>query len=305
MNERTSIESLRYTQAVAQTGSFSAAAQAYGVTQPALSNGIAKLERQLGEKLFDRSPRGATPTAFGAHMLTYIERALSALDSVTAEAERWTTPAKHGIRVGVSPIINPKVIADAYTAVCTLPRPYDLVLREANMRDLREGLIAGDFDLIIIPAVEPLPRFQHRLLAAEPVVVVEGQRNTNDDGAPSSPTATSVDLAEVATSTFILVPNACGLTTFTHQLFSDHDLPLATYPGEASSYQTLEQWARLGLGEAILPESKLSSPTAPHRRLVSDGAEVEIFYEAVWNPEVALAPDLDAMTRNLSEFEAA
>jgi molybdenum-dependent DNA-binding transcriptional regulator ModE len=66
VTERLSLEGLRYAQAVAETKSFSAAARAYGVTQPALSNGIAKLEERLGEKLFDRSPRGVTQTSFGA-----------------------------------------------------------------------------------------------------------------------------------------------------------------------------------------------------------------------------------------------
>ena len=44
MVDRLSLEGLRYAQAVAETKSFSAASRAYGVTQPALSNGIAKLE---------------------------------------------------------------------------------------------------------------------------------------------------------------------------------------------------------------------------------------------------------------------
>ena len=78
MIDRLNLEGLRYAQAVAETKSFSAAARAYGVTQPALSNGIAKLEERLGEKLFDRSPRGVTQTAFGAHILPLIERALAA-----------------------------------------------------------------------------------------------------------------------------------------------------------------------------------------------------------------------------------
>ena len=62
MMERLNLEGLRYAQAVAETKSFSAAARAYGVTQPALSTGIAKLEERLGGQLFDRSPRGVTNT---------------------------------------------------------------------------------------------------------------------------------------------------------------------------------------------------------------------------------------------------
>ncbi len=92
MSERLSIEGLRYAQAVAETHSFSAAARAYGVTQPALSNGIAKLEERLGEPMFTRSPRGVTPTTFGTHLLPMVKQALAALDGVAAEAKRWNAP---------------------------------------------------------------------------------------------------------------------------------------------------------------------------------------------------------------------
>ncbi len=66
ISDRLNLEGLRYAQAVAETKSFSAAARDYGVTQPALSNGIAKLEERLGGKLFERSPRGVR-AAFTTH----------------------------------------------------------------------------------------------------------------------------------------------------------------------------------------------------------------------------------------------
>src|SRR5699024_5881435 len=108
-NERMSTEGMRYVRAVAETGSFSAAAKAYGVAQRALSSGIAKLETTLGDRLCDRSPRGVTPTAFGEAMLPRIERALAALDDVRAEAVRWNARAPEVVRVGVSPLIDPKL----------------------------------------------------------------------------------------------------------------------------------------------------------------------------------------------------
>jgi len=285
-----SIEGLRYAQAVAQNASFSAAARAYGVTQPALSNGIATLEERLGERLFDRSPRGVTRTAFGARILPLIDRALAELDTITAEARRWTEPGQRTIHMGVSPLISPQLVARAYAAVCALDQPRDLVLREANMKDLRAGLLAGELDVMLIPSVEPLPGFEHRIIDSEPVVIVDSTPAGHDP----------VDLGEAADDAFILVPDSCGLTTFTTQLFDAHDLPMSTYPGEASSYRVLEQWANLGLGTAILPLSKLSSPDAPHRPLRDDGIEVEIFYEAVWHRGSVLAPELDALTTRLT-----
>src|SRR5262245_12862621 len=138
MTERLNLEGLRYARAVAETKSFSAAARAYGVTQPALSNGIAKLEERLGERLFDRSPRGVTQTLFGARILPLVDSALAELDAIVAEAKRLTEPGSQRIRMGVSPLIGPYPVARAFNAVCDLPTARELVLREADVDDLRE-----------------------------------------------------------------------------------------------------------------------------------------------------------------------
>jgi DNA-binding transcriptional LysR family regulator len=290
MIDRLNPEGLRYAQAVAETKSFSAAARAYGVTQPALSNGIAKLEERLGGRLFDRSPRGVTQTAFGARILPLIERAMVALDAVAAEARRLTEPGEDKIRMGVSPLIGSHLVARAFSTVRELPVPRDLVLREASMRDLRDGLRAGELDVILIPAVTGMPRFEHRIIDVEPIVVVS----------PEPEPGAQVELEEAGAEQFILVPDACGLTTFTTQLFQSHELPLRTYPGEAASYRVLEEWAKLGLGSAMLPASRLTSPDVPHRPLTDQGRQVEISFEAVWSAGSPLGADLASLAETLA-----
>ncbi|MBA0052480.1 LysR family transcriptional regulator [Streptomyces sp. AJS327] len=290
MADRLNPEGLRYARAVAETKSFSAAARAYGVTQPALSNGIAKLEERLGEKLFDRSPRGVTRTAFGARVLPLIERALDALDAVTAEAGRLTDVGGRKIRMGLSPLIGSHLVARAFSMVQDLPTPRDLVLREANMRELRDGLSAGELDVILIPAVTAMPRFEHRVIDVEPIVVVS----------PDTVETAPLELEEAGKERFILVPDACGLTTFTTQLFRAHELPLRTYPGEAASYQVLEDWTKLGLGSAMVPRSKLTSPGVPHRPLLDEGREVRISFEAAWSADSPLAADLTHLADRLA-----
>jgi DNA-binding transcriptional LysR family regulator len=292
MTERLNPEGLRYAQAVAETKSFSAAARAYGVTQPALSSGIAKLEERLGDKLFDRSPRGVTQTAFGARILPLIERAVLALDAVAAEARRLTEPGEQRIRMGVSPLISAPLVARAFSIVRGLPEPRDLVLREANMQDLRDCLRTGELDIILIPAVAAMPRFEHRVIDVEPVVVVSPEAGTADD----SP----LELEEAGKEEFILVPDTCGLTTFTTQLFQANELPLRTYPGQAASYQVLQDWSKLGLGAAMVPRSKLASPDAPHRRLLNQGREVQISFEAVWSADSPTAAYLLDLANSLA-----
>ncbi len=91
-----------------------------------------------------------------------------------------------------------------------------------------------------------------------------------------------------------------GLTTFTTQPFQANEVPLHTYPGEAASYRVLEEWAGLGLGSAMIPQSKLTSPTVPHRPLLNEGRSVEISFEAAWNPDSALRTDLTFLAQALA-----
>ncbi|MGH8828996.1 MAG: LysR family transcriptional regulator, partial [Jiangellaceae bacterium] len=76
------IEYLRYAQAVARAGSFSAAARERHVSQPSLSKGIAQLEATLGGKLYARSTQGVSPTPFGEQMLPLISAAISSIDAL-------------------------------------------------------------------------------------------------------------------------------------------------------------------------------------------------------------------------------
>ncbi|HEY0199802.1 MAG TPA: LysR family transcriptional regulator [Rhodanobacter sp.] len=61
---------------IGRAGSMSAAAHEVNLSQPALAQAIGKIERILGERLFERQPGGMTPTAAGRIMIIRVERAL-------------------------------------------------------------------------------------------------------------------------------------------------------------------------------------------------------------------------------------
>lgn len=65
--------------AAARLGGISAASQALNLSQPALTQAIAKTEARLDQSLFDRQPGGAVPTEAGRRLAFRIERALSYL----------------------------------------------------------------------------------------------------------------------------------------------------------------------------------------------------------------------------------
>lgn len=288
------IENLRYALAVTQTRSFTAAARDYGVTQPALSNGIARLEEELGGRLFDRSPRGVAPTELGLRLLPLIERAVSDLDAIVTEARRGTDPDGRAVRMGVSPLIDAGLVAAAFTAVRALTPPRALVLREANMDELRAELVAGSLDMILVPAVTPMPRYRHLQIAREAVVVV-----TTD------PETTPIEVTAVGDDPLILMADTCGLTRFTENLLEANGRPLHRYSGEAMTYRVLEDWARLGLGAALLPKSKLAEVSAACRPLTAGGHDVEISYEVVWCATADDATDLESVAATLATHDQA
>lgn len=275
MYDRFSIDTLRYVRAVMNELSFSGAARALKVSQPALSTAVARLEHQLGQRIFDRSPRGVTATEFGDEIRPMVDAALDAVDGISSRARQRQETERGTLRLGVSPLIDTSLVAGVHHELMRRSSGgHSPVLSEGNLDSLMTDLKNGELDLLLVPSVRPSPGLSHRIVGSEPVVVVE--QNPRVD-AP-------VELAELVEQQLILVPDACGLTTFTRDLFAEQGLALKQYPGEAATYRVLEEWAELGLGISVLPRSKLRTPNAPCRPLYDGASEVEIFYEMVWNP---------------------
>jgi DNA-binding transcriptional LysR family regulator len=144
------------------------------------------------------------------------------------------------------------------------------MLHEANMHDLRQALLADELDIVLIPAIEPIAGCEQRTVYREPVAVLRPPAERAGDGPV---TLDSLD---------DVVPDQCGLTSFTTRLFADRGNTLHRYPGEAASYRVLEEWSRLGLGTALLPVSKLTDSTRPAPELHDRDQPVLIGYEAAW-----------------------
>ncbi|CAM5494171.1 transcriptional regulator [Streptomyces xanthochromogenes] len=85
-------QELRALVAVADTRGFSAAAEALGLTQSAVSRSVRGSERKIGAVLFERGRAGARPTRAGDRAVAYARRVLRLLDVLTAEARGAARP---------------------------------------------------------------------------------------------------------------------------------------------------------------------------------------------------------------------
>lgn len=254
------LQQLKYVLAVEEEGSFVAAAARCANTQPTLSNAIAQLEAELGHKVFNRTTRSVQLTAFGETLLPIIRDILAGVARIGELAERHGRGATGTIKIGFSPVVG---IEQTTTVLQRFTRQHPevaVVYREENLDDLCKLLRNQQLDLVIAPVDLRSPDLTdcvYTLIQRDPLLFVPNQSHENVWAERAE-----VDLSELASEEFVLVPDACGLTRVTKRHFNDENITLHRYPGEASSYRVVGEWAALGLGSGILPASKVQQVLA-------------------------------------------
>jgi len=158
------LQQLRYFVAVAELANFSRAAARCGVAQPSLSQQIQKLERELGQPLLDRLPRGAMLTEAGTRLLDRARRILSEADAAVREVHEARDAVAGRLSVGAIPTIAPFLLPPVIRRFIRDHRRVELELHEHVTDRLLEQVTAGTIDL----AVASLP-LEHRLLHVEPL----------------------------------------------------------------------------------------------------------------------------------------
>lgn len=130
-------------------GSILHAAQAANLTQPAASRLLADLEHVLGVKLFDRLPRGVSPTWYGEVMIRRAGAALAELDAGHQEVMELLSGLSGRVAVGAVLTPSTTLLPAAITALkARQPRVHVSVSVDTS-RLLVEQLQKGDLDLVI------------------------------------------------------------------------------------------------------------------------------------------------------------
>jgi LysR family transcriptional regulator of abg operon len=150
---------------ISQSGSFTHAAKSLNVSQPALSNSIAILERKLGIKLLHRDRNGATPTQLGEILLGYAETMESLLARSEQEIERRKAGQLGTLIVGVTPIAAGSLVPTAVSKVIAETPDVWIRVEEGLDDRLKEKLGKGEIDLMVgpigispaVPEIEEIP----------------------------------------------------------------------------------------------------------------------------------------------------
>ncbi|MBM0227417.1 MULTISPECIES: LysR family transcriptional regulator [Micromonospora] len=250
------VERLRVLVEVVHAGSIAAAAKRMGFTASALSQQLAKLEREVGDRLVDRGPGGVRPTATGELLVRHGERVLGALhDAEEAVRGARRLPREH-LSVGTFASAGKALVP---TALATFRRAHPqvrLTLLDIEPPDGYGLVTSGDLDLLIThryPDV-PLPPATglHRAhLMADPLrlVLPTGHRHAGTD---------RLTLAGLATDEWISggpgVPNRVALDGTARR--AGVELRVSY---ETRDYAVTLALVSAGIGVAVVPGTTLRS----------------------------------------------
>lgn len=240
---------MRYVVAVAETSSFTRAAERCRVVQSALSHQIARLERELGARLFERTSRRVRLTPAGEAFLPAARQCLDAAERAAAEVAAAVGEVRGRLAVGLIPTVAAVDIPGALRDLRGRYPHVRISLRVGASDDLVELVKQGTLDVAFL-GLPPTARLQgvaaHELARDRLVAVV----------APDHPLAgeAAVDLRRLSCEVFVDLPAGTAGRAQSDQAFSAAGLVRDV----AFEVTTADYIARLvgpGLAVAMLPSA--------------------------------------------------
>jgi DNA-binding transcriptional LysR family regulator len=243
---------------VATRGSFSEAAQALSFTQPAVSQQIARLERELGTRLLARNAHGVTPTPAGAVLLRHAEAVLAQLREAEAEVQSVAGVQRPRLRVGAFASAAASIMPPALAELRASQPAAEVTLHVVELPDSLDDLRTGELDLALVldseltplelPAgVEAVPVLDDPMLAALPYSHRLAGRS-------------AISLADLGSEEWMVcgVSGTCPDTNVVLRACRDAGFaPQVTFASD--DYSAIQGMVASGMGVALIPSLALVS----------------------------------------------
>jgi DNA-binding transcriptional LysR family regulator len=243
------LRQLEYFAAVARHRHFGRAAEAIYVTQPALSQQVARLEAELGIALLRRTSRGVELTPAGADLLARSETILAEVAQARAAMDEHAGVVRGTVRIAATP-------ADALTlpeAIAAFHRDHPgvrIALRQASAPEALELVRSGAVDLAVLSPAGDAGSLTVTPLTDEPLRLI-----TAPDDAPAG----TVPLASLTGSAFVLAePGSALRETVMAACQQEGFSPVPLL--EVGDPATVRHLVGAGLGVALVPASWLDVP---------------------------------------------
>jgi DNA-binding transcriptional LysR family regulator len=250
---------LKYFLAVAETRNFTQAAASCYVAQSALSQQIARLEKDVGAQLFSRTSRSVRLTAAGELLEPLARRILADVDTARAALDALSGLRRGRLRLGLvqtraSSVDLVEVMADYHARYPGI----DFHVTNAPSAEMAAAVLAGDLDIAIVglgPRQIP-DGLDHQVLAADPLVLIVPADHALAD-------REAVDLADLPEShQLIQFTRGSGLRRQVLAAFARAGVE----PGQHFQVGQIQDMIRLaarGIGVTVVPRSSVFLDPVP------------------------------------------
>lgn len=266
---------MRYVVAVAETGGFTRAAERCRVVQSALSHQIARLEKELGARLFDRTSRSVRLTAAGEAFLPVARQTLQSAERARAEVAAATGEVRGRLAVGaistVGAVDLARELGDFHARYPQVQISLLMDMTEPLVEKVREGALDVAF-IGMVPTARTTGVREKELARGELVAVVP----------PDHPLAGRewTTLARVARENFVDYMAGSAARRQRDDAFRAAGLD-SEVAFEVTSVELLAQLVRSGLGIGMVPQPTASG--LPGLRTVRVRPAPERTERVVWS----------------------
>jgi LysR family transcriptional activator of glutamate synthase operon len=253
------LRQLRYLVALAEEQHFTRAAQRLHIAQPALSQQIAKLERELGVALVERTTRRMAFTAAGELLLAHARRMVAEEAAARAELDDLAGLRRGHLDVGATQAMGPVDLARLLVDFHRRHPAIELTVREALTVELHVAVAQDELDLAFVTAPPDDATAQSTQIAAEPLVCVM---------ATTHPLAerTALSVADLRDDTFVMFARSATVRRKLDDAARVHGFaPDVGF--ETSDVTRIRTLVSAGLGVAVLPRSDAET-RGPRVRIV-------------------------------------
>ncbi|MBW8733054.1 MAG: hydrogen peroxide-inducible genes activator [Asticcacaulis sp.] len=281
------LRQLQYLKLLNEHKSFVAAAEAAHVSQPALSSGIAELEKILGARLVDRSRGQVILTAVGEETLRRSEDILARTEDLVEAARGANSPLSGRFRLGIIPTIAPFLLPRTLLRLRQEFPQLKLFLREDQTARLIAALKTGALDAAVIALPYDLSGLDHAFIARDEIFAATPCDHPLARLDRIAPEALKDEELILLEDGHCLRDHALAACTWTGPSGTAETLAAYSAGGgfAATSLNTLVQMVGSGLGVSLLPAMAVEAGMARDgevsvRPLASDHAFRDIV--AVW-----------------------
>ncbi len=236
--------------AVAESGSFSTAAERLFLTQPAVSKRIAQLEQQLGTRLFDRVGRRIRLTEAGDALLPRARQVLLDLEDMGRAISNLTGTVSGTLRIGTSHHIGLHRLPPVLRRFSREYPDVKLDIHFIDSEEAWEAVLHGDLEMgVVTLPPQPDPRLHSQAVWQDPLVFM---------AAPEHPLARLERVPlETLTGYSAILPSPVTFTRrIVESLFEEQALTL-NISMSTNYLETIHMMVSIGLGWSVLPETML------------------------------------------------